>query len=350
MTKATTEQKMNSKTNLVSNWNTMLSNLTLKTAIVGMTAFMGAQAHASTKAACLGYYGGELTRVQIVQLIYADSVKTASQLRQMPASWVADFFPAFEALRVDQGHNSWRQGYIDGIKADNRKIELANIELAAKSEPVKPLIPLSKPRPKPVPKNGIADVLAYFKVESVEQLASLHGNYKERFDTLGYTLNVETKALEQDINRPPQELSPALNLKLNGVHKKYAQIVGQFMMNNYQTSRRPSKSDMVALSNQIHEIWMADAAWKVEGVFKKYANITDTFWSLSVADRMTISADILSKNADKVTSDERAALEQFRPYDQLSEYDKSLDDKILADVFSEMSRRSAALLAKRSGQ
>lgn len=242
------------------------------------------------------------------------------------------------------------EGYQDGIRNQNKKILAENAELKAqgRDQEIKPIVSLDAPRPKPVPKNGMAQLLEFFQIISVDQLATLPADKQLVFNKYGYTLKTtETDgkvsySVDQDINRLPNELNPALNLKLNGVHKKYADQVIAFMSNSYINRHTPMPADILHLSSLVHKIWMDDAAWKVEGSFKKYLNITDTFYSLNAEARMAHAAEILNAFGDKLTPDEKAALEQFRPYEQLSDQDKRLDDQILADILTDLSQQVTA--------
>ncbi len=287
-----------------------------------------------------------LTRQDLVNATLVDSQIANAIFSQKPGTELESFLVGFEKLRVDQGHVSWRKGFQDGIANDNKETEAKNKELvlAGRANEVAKLTSLLKPRPKPVPPkpaDGVSAVLAQFNVSTVEQLTMLSGAARAAFEQSGYTVNptesngVKSFSLEQDINRAPKELNPALNLKLNGVHKKYAQIVSDYLKGLHTNRQSPNILDMQYLSAGIHEIWMNDASWKVEGIFKKYLNVAD-FYSIGSAERIEKSAQILAAFKTQLSVDDTLALQQFRHYADLSEGDKRLDDQILFDIFNEL--------------
>lgn len=205
---------------------------------------------------------------------------------------------------------------------------------------------------KPVPSAGEPEVFERFKVKSIAQLADLTGATKEDFDLAGYRLQTATVkneqgveesklVLEQNYNQHPKLLNKAFNLKLNGIHGKYADILLDFIYQKIATGDISMKrSELIELSRKIHNLWMGSETYKVEGPLVRILKLNPkTFSKFSVDEIMNMINSILTNPGrrkqiivdKKKEIDELSALLQFRVYDQLSNKEKMADDVILLE-------------------
>jgi hypothetical protein len=265
--------------------------------------------------------GPDLQKIVTRAKLFKNMSKQASQMSNMAAALspgkVQSVMEAFTGNRTDKGHIAWQRGYYDGLTKKNQ--------------------PLDTPRFKPVPNKGIDLVLKQFGVASTADLKNLEGNAKISFGQLKYRIVDSVKdgktvsSLEQDINQDPATLNPVLHVKLNGVHGKYASVLAKFLTEKSQSQdKKVSPQELLGLSSQIHNIWMDDAAWKVQGVFQKILGIEENqFYNLNSAQRIELSRQALQGNSSQLTADDVAALQQFDHYENLSEGNKRLDDEIL---------------------
>lgn len=215
---------------------------------------------------------------------------------------------SYTSSMMAKGHNSWRAGFQAGLRKENKDI--------------------NTPRPKPVPKDDAEKLWdAYQKLSAAEQVAFLKSN-----DLIIAVDNKGKKELHQNINLTPDKLIPSLNLKLNGVHKKFADIVFDFAIAKARAKENVRQSDITNLSGNIHDVWMADASWKVQPVLEKFNISSARFYSMSVEQIVSVCESLVKSNRiARLSPSEIEAVNQFTTYYKLGIQDKYLDDRILAD-------------------
>lgn len=214
----------------------------------------------------------------------------------------------------DKGHVSWRTGYQNGLIAKLGPNATEEAKAAA----------ITTPRPKPVPKGTYRDAVE-------EKINSLSGSEREKYlADNGFSYDAKG-ALQQDINRGPGELVPSLHTKLNGIHEKYSQVAGEFILELVQSGGSLSRGDITNLQSRIHQLWMPENTWKVQGALAKFGVSESEFYSLKTEQVIQRCEQIVRNGAPGLNAEEVAAVRQFTDYRNLSSADKMLDDQILFD-------------------
>jgi hypothetical protein len=171
---------------------------------------------------------------------------------------------------TNKGHEEWRKNYQDQMKAQGKA--------------------LTEPREKPVPLQ---------ESETAEAALS-------RLTSEGYKgLAVKDGKLVQDINRPANEIVPALNQKLNGgPAQDYAKrLVGK---------KVESEEDIAKMAADVHEVWMKHNSWEEAQkphLFKKYNQLSA---DEQIKDLNVVEAVLRAQNDGKIPQGAEKILSNYR--------------------------------------
>jgi hypothetical protein len=218
-------------------------------------------------------------------------------------------FETFRNKMLDQGHVAWRNDYQSGLAKQQKA--------------------LTTPRPKPLPPKADETKAILSHVQSLSPQAQAQ-YLAERGMTLTEKDGVFT--LSQDINTEPGNLTRALHMKLNGIHFKYASVVAAFVQAVENAGRIINRDDVIKLSTAIHDLWMPENSWQVQGLFAKAGISESAFYSLSLA-QIVETAERLRSSAEKelFAPAELEQLAMFTAYANLTERVQLIDDKILLE-------------------
>lgn len=321
----------------------MTFNAIISNKSVVRSAFVVALVVASLNAVSFRAYAGCVDDLSSTQVLDRSTVMQDAKVRlqetlglttkHLSQSEFEILAQQFLKARLDKGHDSWRSGYQSNkIKA----LLKANPEATDEEK----AMAAATPNPKPLPKGKeTEELIKTLQALSEQDLAAYMKTHR-------LTGSLEIGSLKQDINSDPKNIFPALHKKLNGVHEKYAQVLVNYVRSRVFESgsnfEQVQVADILGLSHTIHEIWMQDASWKVQPILAKFGIVEAQFYALSIQEIVTKCEKYSNLNGvftseeirtmHGLTQAEFLSLKQFTDYQNLSEADKILDDKILSEL------------------